>query len=359
MRSVVALILMLLVTSSQCARAGEAHDLPAMLSCRTQEHEYAAAQGHTAADGDLVPDLADWKFRAGLIEPESLGSRLTLVGHSEILNGDPADDAGIPPLISGWQEPILGMGGKSEEGACIEYGDMLPRLSLGNDIRTAPVWLVQSLRALPTWENAAFLTLAAGGSLSLRGQVDHAVQQDLAEHGPYWNGASQALNHAGEAIVHIPLLAGMYSYSLYTQDEDLHGLTLALIKGYKFTAIATLGLQYASQTRHGDTGILSLFKDNGFPSMPASTGFAMAAVVDERYGWKVGVPAYLGAGLVSWAGIDQQQHRVSDVAFGVALGYVIGKSIGALHYRPDDRYKLVPFVDAGNHSQGLQLVRSF
>ena len=52
-------------------------------------------------------------------------------------------------------------------------------------------------------------------------------------------------------------------------------------------------------------------------------------------GRSAALPTPRRAGLIGWAGIDQQQHRVSDVVFGAALGYVIGKSIGALRYHPD------------------------
>lgn len=247
----------------------------------------------------------------------------------------------------------------NEGGSCVSGEESKPPLCFWTDVRTSPTWLSQDLAALISIENAIFLSAAGGGAILLRNNVDAQVQQSVAQHGGYWGGTSRWLNRAGESVVHVPLLAGMYWYSLYAQDDDLHELALTLVASYKFTAISTLVLQYATDTRHGHYGGLTMLTDSGFPSMPAATSFALAAVLDEKYGWRAGIPAYVGAGLIGWAGIDQQQHHVSDVVFGAALGFVIGKSIGALHYRPDARFKLVPFVDTPTGSQGLQFVQQF
>lgn len=271
---------------------------------------------------------------------------------------NPVDSSGIPPRIFSGKEldPDVFL---PQSDSCVPLPGPDERLSLGRDLRTVPTWMGAKLRSLATWENAIFLTGSAAVAVSMRGEVDHQVQDNIAQHGSYWGATSRVLNHAGESVVHIPLLAGLYSYSLYSQDDELHDLSLSLVTSYKFTALTTLALQYGTQTRHGDNGGFSMIKDNGFPSMPASTSFAMAAVVEEKYGWKIGVPAYTAAGLISWAGIDQQQHRVSDVVFGAALGYAVGKSIGAMHYHPNARFKLIPFVDVISGSQGLQCVHQF
>ncbi len=280
-------------------------------------------------------------------------------GRSEPFSAEPSESNELPPRLVGWSDPPALPDTSAEDDGKCGSTDSDERLSFYRDFKTAPTWLSDDLRSLATWENAAFLSVAAGGSVLLREHVDQEVHQNIAQQGSYWGGASRVLNRAGESVVHVPLLAGLYSYSLYTQDAELHDLALTFVASYKFTAISTLALQYATDTRHGHYGGLNMVTDSGFPSMPASTSFALAAVVEEKFGWKAGVPAYVGAGLIGWAGIDQQQHRVSDVVFGAALGYAIGKSIGALHYRPDARFKLIPFVDTFSGAQGWQFERQF
>ena len=70
-------------------------------------------------------------------------------------------------------------------------------------------------------------------------------------------------------------------------------------------------------------------EDNkSFPSGHTSNAFALAAVAERHYGWKLGVPAYLLAGVVGASRIQQDKHYLSDVVAGAMLG---------LHRRPDGR----------------------
>jgi hypothetical protein len=214
--------------------------------------------------------------------------------------------------------------------------------------------LQEDIGALITCENVLFLGTAAGVAVALRDNVDGRVIHDNELHAPRWNKVSEVLSHGGDAfLVHAPLLAGMYATSLWEQDDDLHELTLTMFTSYKFAVFSSLGLQYATGTRHTGSSFFDAFKDSGFPSEATAGSFALAAVVDERYGWTVGMPAYLVSGLIGWSEIDQNHNRVSDVVFGAALGYVIGKSIGASRYRPNDPFKLVPIVDGATGTQGM------
>lgn len=232
---------------------------------------------------------------------------------------------------------------------------MLSRpISFKEDLHKLPGRWLEDIEALATVENAAFLGTAAAGALVLRNNVDARVAQDTDEHGPRWSNFSDALADAGEAIPYqIPLLAGMYATSLYNQDEDLHELTLTMFTSYKFSFLTSIALQYATHTRTEGGGIFNSMADSGFPSEQSATSFAMAAVADTKYGWKVGVPAYLAAGLISWGELDQHRHTVSDVFFGAALGYAIGKTFAARQYNPQAHWKLVPLIDVPTSTQGM------
>ena len=231
----------------------------------------------------------------------------------------------------------------------------LPRLTVIDDFRQMPLRVKDDVAAIWTWDNTFALAVAAGGSAVLRNNIDRKVIHDTHEHGPRWGTASQLLSHGGDALtVHVPLLASMYATSLWQQDEDLHELTLTMFTGYKLTVISTLALQYGTATHRGTDGINPV-RDSGFPSESTAASFALAAVVEEKYGWKAGAPAYLLAGLIGWSEVDQNHHTVSDVVFGSVLGYVIGKSVGALHFHPDTPFKLIPIVDPILTTNGLAL----
>jgi membrane-associated phospholipid phosphatase len=216
------------------------------------------------------------------------------------------------------------------------------------------------IHALATCDNALFLGTFAAGAAILRNNVDSEVAQNIQQHGPYWGNASEVISHGGNSFtVQLPLIAGVYAMSLLHQDDDLHEFSLTLFSSFNFTLISSFSLQYVTGTHRSNSATFSAFGDSGFPSTPVATSFALAAVIEERYGWRCGVPAYLAAGLIGWSEVDQNQHTVSDVVFGAALGYAIGKSIGAMHYRPDSPFKLVPFTDPWSRSQGLGIERRF
>jgi hypothetical protein len=68
-------------------------------------------------------------------------------------------------------------------------------------------------------------------------------------------------------------------------------------------------------------------QDNkSFPSGHASNSFALAAVAERHYGWKVGVPACAVAGLVGASRLEQDKHYLSDAGGGIERGPDRGSS---------------------------------
>lgn len=210
-------------------------------------------------------------------------------------------------------------------------------------------------RALLTWENAGILSTAGGVAYLLHETVDDEVEDSVEKHHARWGKGSELLSHGGDALyVHTPLLTGIYAWGLYTQEPKFHDFSLSLVSAYKFTALGTLGLQFATHTRQDDN---SLFADRGFPSAPTATSFTMAAVVDEYYGPQIGVPLYVLSGLIGWSEIDQHQHSLSDVMFGSVFGYVIGKSIGGVHKGTPGEFRILPITVSG--ATGVAMERRF
>jgi hypothetical protein len=228
------------------------------------------------------------------------------------------------------------------------------RLNFCDDVRSLPNRFLDEIDALATCENAVFMGATIGLTVYLHDNVDNRVSNQIAQNGPGWNNVSDVLVDFGHAFpFQLPLIGGLYATSLWKQDDDLHELTMTMFTTYKFTLLTSVVLQYATRTHESSNGIFNFFSDSGFPSEQTATTFALAAVIDEACGWKFGLPSYLFASLIGWSEVDQNQHHVSDVVFGAAMGFVIGKSIGALHYRPDAPYKLVPLIDTYYGTQGL------
>ncbi|MFA6743515.1 MAG: phosphatase PAP2 family protein [Candidatus Neomarinimicrobiota bacterium] len=69
-----------------------------------------------------------------------------------------------------------------------------------------------------------------------------------------------------------------------------------------------------------------------FPSGHTSGTFNLAAGLNEIFGRKVGIPAYLMATFVAASRINDDKHHFSDVVAGAILGIWIGRSFARQHH---------------------------
>lgn len=111
-------------------------------------------------------------------------------------------------------------------------------------------------------------------------------------------------------VVALPVAAA----TITALNKDLEGA-----KQIAYTAAATAGatllLKFTIKKERPD--------HSNFHSMPSghtATGFATAAYIQRRYGWKFGVPAYALATYVGWARIYSKKHDIWDVLAGAAIG---------------------------------------
>jgi membrane-associated phospholipid phosphatase len=86
-----------------------------------------------------------------------------------------------------------------------------------------------------------------------------------------------------------------------------------------------------------------------FPSGHTSTSFASATVLQREFGWRVGIPAYGLASYVAASRVQSKRHFLSDVAFGAALGVLVGRTVTI--GRGDARFAVEPF--AASHGGGI------
>jgi membrane-associated phospholipid phosphatase len=91
-----------------------------------------------------------------------------------------------------------------------------------------------------------------------------------------------------------------------------------------------------------------------FPSGHSAESFAAAASLENRYGWRAGLPAFAAATFVAVARIEARKHHWYDCVAGAAIGTGSGFLLTS---KRNDRVKLVPWGDAGGG--GLALVARF
>jgi membrane-associated phospholipid phosphatase len=212
-------------------------------------------------------------------------------------------------------------------------------LSLWDDLERWPEDLRRDALACVNGDNALRLAASLGGSLAIRGIWDDDVRQWTAPRPARWGNVSRGLSESAVGHWHLAGILGVYGASLCRQDPYLHDMSGGLLNAWMLAGAATWALKLPIDTERPDGG------RHSFPSGHSSTSFALAAVVDEYYGPLAGIPAYGLAGLVGWSRIDLRRHDLSDVVFGSALGYVIGKSVARRRLDRKRRFEVLPFFD--------------
>ena len=202
-----------------------------------------------------------------------------------------------------------------------------------------------------TARNAAILGLALGGALVVREELDDDVRRNTAQHPQRWGETSEFLGYLGNAEAQVPVLLAIHASSLMNDDEELHDLSTTVLSAYAINGLSTVAIKGIANTdRPTDRWNNGEY---GFPSFHTSSSTAIAAVLDEYYGPSAGVPAYALAGLIGWSRIDQRDHDLSDVVFGAAMGYVIGKTVARHHLKDGSQISVLPAVDPSSGSVEL------
>ncbi len=155
-----------------------------------------------------------------------------------------------------------------------------------------------------------------------------------------------------------PMGSGLYSLGgsalllgvgYLTDDVKLQRTSMQAFKAFVLTGGATVVLkQLTHRPRPYELndptvwyGPYALTGENdAFPSGHTSTAWAVASVYAHAYSDKpwVGITAYSLAGIAGWSRINDNKHWASDVFFGAALGWYIGRTI----VKNDSKLTVIP-----------------
>ncbi len=134
-----------------------------------------------------------------------------------------------------------------------------------------------------------------------------------------WGDAFEA---GGGPIYSSIFVAGMFTAGRFAHGSRFRAMTYDMLDAAIVDAAYFSALK-AAVRRERPNGE----DDQSFPSGHTSNAFALAAVAERHYGWKIGVPAYLLAGVVGASRLHQDKHWLSDVVAGATLGYIVGTTV--------------------------------
>lgn len=150
----------------------------------------------------------------------------------------------------------------------------------------------------------------------------------------------------GHAACQIPLAVGWWVAGRAAGSERGAQVGRDLLRAQINAGTWTAALKFAvRRTRpNGDP--------RSFPSGHTSATFATAMVLQQHYGWKLGLPFSLGATYTAVSRISSNKHWASDVVFGAAVGMASARTV-TLHLRKH-KITLMPVVGPGGG--GITLV---
>ncbi len=183
----------------------------------------------------------------------------------------------------------------------------------GQAIRT----IGHDFAAFPSAKTVTWLGASAGVAL-----VGTAGDRALVHHldGKRWS-VFRAGADMGSAPVHAGLALGTFVAGRLSGSTEVSALGFQLIRANLMTQALTHGLKVTTHRLRPDGTGLS------FPSGHSATSFAAATVLQRRYGWKAGVPAYALASYVAASRVNDRRHFASDVIFGAGLGIAVGLTV--------------------------------
>jgi membrane-associated phospholipid phosphatase len=208
------------------------------------------------------------------------------------------------------------------------------------------------------FDGGNLFALAGAGVASIamnKSDLDEHIADYFARHDTFEGFSSEALFVVGNPITHVAGTALWYVFSAETHDDLSRERAVTMLSALTIDAIVTTGLK---ALRHNDQ------PDGGpwaWPSGHTSSSVAVASVLHEFYGLKVGLPAYAVAGVVAWRMMDEGDHWASDVLFGATLGWVVGHTVARRHATLEIAgFEVLPYLGRPDApAVGLCLAKAF
>jgi membrane-associated phospholipid phosphatase len=213
------------------------------------------------------------------------------------------------------------------------------------------------------WLKAGLVVGATAGIYFADTDIRNFAQRNQSSIGDKGAAVGNAL---GNPLYTLPPLGLVYLYGHFNEDPKARQASLLAVESLAISGAFTWTLKEIAQRPRPSTGESSTswngpsrkIADYSFPSGHSTAAFSIASVIAEEYGTNPYVPpiAYGLATLTGFARIYGNNHWASDVFFGGAIGYFIGKAVVRYHTALGDTpLKILPTVS----QQGFGLMAEY
>ncbi|MGA2915320.1 MAG: phosphatase PAP2 family protein [Sedimentisphaerales bacterium] len=205
--------------------------------------------------------------------------------------------------------------------------------------------------------NLMLILLAGGGSIALHdSHADSKIANNFEDHRSIPKTLDNITDIAGNPGTHFAATGIWYLMAAHNKDDLNVQRSWIMMRALAVTGATTLMLK----------GIVHNDSPNGaalaWPSGHTASSFCVASVLDEFYGPKVGIPAYLLAGFVGYRMMDSGDHWASDVLFGGVLGYVVGHAVAGENKKLEVAgFEILPLIspERNGTTTGIVLAKEF
>jgi membrane-associated phospholipid phosphatase len=171
--------------------------------------------------------------------------------------------------------------------------------------------------------------LGTGGGLALAVHPADEAIRDATQGTNTFTTSLEGGQWYGQGFVQIPVALAWWTIGHAAGSARGAAAGRDLTRAQILTAAWTFPLKIAvGRTRPNG-------EPRSFPSGHASASFATAMVLEDHYGWKVGVPAFAAAAYTAASRLTDNKHWASDVVFGAFLGVASARTV-TIHLRKTD-----------------------
>lgn len=197
--------------------------------------------------------------------------------------------------------------------------------------------LARDVRQLPSLENAVVLGIAGATSLGIRNH-DRRITTHFASSATL-DRVLESGAIIGGGYLQVGAALATYTVGRLTRSPTATIVGADLVRGQMLNAVVTQGIKFSVRRARPDGGKYS------FPSGHSSSSFAFATVLGRHFGWKAGMPAHAVAAYVAASRLQENRHFLTDVAFGAAIGAIVGRTVTI--GRGPARFAVAPVASAG------------
>jgi hypothetical protein len=191
--------------------------------------------------------------------------------------------------------------------------------------------LGEDLTRLPSMPNLYIAALGGGLALAAH-RADSTLNAKLRSHYDLVNTVFAPGKYLGDTPEQVAMALATFAYGKLADQPKVSHLANDLLQAQLLSGILVEPLKFATQRlRPYQTGHCGV--NCSFPSGHTAITFADATVIERHLGWKYTLIGYAVASYIGVSRLHDNQHYLSDVVFGAAVGSIAGRTV--VHHSRD------------------------